>query len=429
MAWLGTLWWCLLETCSGLCDKLRFGACNPLQVAEDNRLMTPSPLQRPVSDDLLMEIFSRMPAESVHKCKQAYDDWNTLFSTPYFNHNLFLPRASPTIIVHHWTLIENQLLYIDDDHRGGLKCTHISQKKPLKSSSYWPKINYYSPIRFSCYGLLFLDIKHEFFGSDSIVVNPITQRWAPLPGVPAVRGDICGAYFHPTAREFRVLWVSLWKTSNNKYHEFKLFRPKSGNDPQIYWRALAKLRSRPRIDEPPVNLHDCLHWMCACWFPLIMVFSIIKEEFTLMPTFLSVQDDGYLQPSRNIFKHVHLLDLDGYLSLWELTDVLNIWTKEDYYVSSSWTKKYSIDVKLLHKTVNIDEVSVVGCQNGALVIHWKRKGIFVYHLQHKSIRKFFLDNLKGSQGRSSTTPFLHTKSLISLTEFTRDVFMDHPFIM
>ncbi|KAK1351480.1 hypothetical protein POM88_054317 [Heracleum sosnowskyi] len=422
MAWLGTLWWCLLETCSGLCDKLRFGACNPLQVAEDNRLMTPSPLQRPVSDDLLMEIFSRMPAESVHKCKLAYEDWNTLFSTPDFNHNLFLPRASPTIIVHHCTVFENQLFYIDDDHRGGLKCTHISQKKPLKSSSYWPKINYYSPIRFSCNGLLFLDITHDFFGSESIVVNPITQRWVPLPLVPFVSGDICGAYFHPTAREFRVLWVSCeWY----KYYEFKLLMPKSGNNPHIYWRALAKLQSRPMTDERPVNLHDCLHWMCeeyssGRWFHFIMVFSIINEEFTLMPLFPSVQDKCKL---------LSLLDLDGYLSLWELTDVLSIWTKEDYYVSSSWTKRYSIDVKLLHKTVNIDEVRVVGCQNGALVIHWMQKGIFVYHLQHKSIKKFLLDNLKGSQYRSSTTPFLHTKSLISLTEFTRDAFKDHPFIM
>ncbi|KAK1372086.1 hypothetical protein POM88_038178 [Heracleum sosnowskyi] len=394
-----TLWLCFVEACIGLCDKLWSVERKPLSI---------EPLSEAVCDDLLMEIFSRMPAECVHECKVAYEDWNTLFSTLYFNYDLFLPRASPTIMVQQRdSMYQHKLFYIDDDHRGGLKCTQIPEYNP---SGKWLAVDGFAPVRLSCYGLLFLE---ELYSRNRMnmprIVNPVTRGWVHLPLYSYVKGHICGAYFHPTARELCVLWVSTWITSNLRHVEFKLFRP--SNYPKFCWNALSKLKYQPMPYEPPVNLYECLHWMCYkyehesapyIFTQQIMVFCILKEEFKLMPLVPGAQ------PSRDKLKLLHLLDLDGCLSIWELTDVLNIWTLEDY-ASWSWTKRYNIEVKLLHKSVNIHEVSVIGCQNGALVIHWIGKGIFVYHLQHKNTKKFLFGKLKGND---FTNPFLHTKTPI-----------------
>lgn len=427
MAWeqkgLCTFWCSILDRCGGLFVKLwnRYVACIPLLEDTEVGRMSCKPFSEPVPEDILIEIFSRMPAECLHQCKQAYEDWNTLCSTSHFNHNLFLQRASPTIIVHRGSLTGHKLFYVDDDNRGGLKSTQISlgdRNMPLDHSPSWLPINQFTPVKFTCYGLIFLEAAWPHKNMSG-VINPVTRKAAFLSHHFKVEGDICGAFFHPAEREFRVLWVSSWKTLNEKtYVVFELLRPRSKSHPQLCWKALSRLKYRPVINEPPVNLHERLHWMCwkLCTgysIQSIMVFDVVKEEFTLMPSISNVQ------PS--IDKLMHILDLDGYLSLWKLTDVLNIWTKEDYYASCSWTKRYSIEVKLLHKKINIDEVSVVGFQNGALVIHWIGKGILVYHLQNTSTKKFLFDKFKEDQC-CFTSIFLHTKTVISMTGFTLDAF-------
>ncbi|KAK1372061.1 hypothetical protein POM88_038153 [Heracleum sosnowskyi] len=136
-------------------------------------------LSKHVPEDILIEIFSRTSAECLHQCMQAYKDWNTLCSTPYFNHNLFLPRASPTIIVHLRSLRGHKLFYVDDDNQGGLKCTQIPLGNPKMALDYspsWLPVNQFTPVKFSCYGLIFL--KAPGITQDrSVFINPVTRKW------------------------------------------------------------------------------------------------------------------------------------------------------------------------------------------------------------------------------------------------------------
>ncbi|XP_074337896.1 putative F-box protein At1g30930 [Apium graveolens] len=319
---LCTLWYRILGTFGGLFVNLwtRYVTCIPIREDTEDSRRPCKLLSRPVPvpDDILVEIFSRTSAECLHQCKQAYEDWDNLCSTPHFNHNLFLPRASPTIIVHRGSRNGHNLFYLDDDHQGGLNCTHIplrNSQMPLGPPSWLP-IKQFTPVKFSCYGLIFF--RATWVDKNmSAFINPVTREWTIFDHHSKVKGDICGVYFHPTEREFRLLWVSTWITLNEEtYVMFHLLRPISKSHPHLIWKGLAvPLQYRPVTNEPPVNLHERLHWMCCKngsgnLLQNVMVFDFVKEEFRLICSTPNVQQST----DKVLF---HLLDLGGYLSLWQ----------------------------------------------------------------------------------------------------------------
>ncbi|KAK1377175.1 hypothetical protein POM88_033368 [Heracleum sosnowskyi] len=349
-------------------------------------------------EELVIDILSRFPAESLHQCAEVYQDWKSLFSTRYFVHDLFLPRVPPTFIVHRASNVEDELYYLDDFWGDGKK-TPIKFK--IKDDPLiWGRLE----LKYSYFGLLFFTSASRNY---TVVLNPVTCEKTYLLHDGKGLTDIYGVYYHPIAREFCVLLIS---HITYEHAEFKLLRERG---PSRGWETLSNSLYLPVGGVPPVNLHGALHWKRRHTNPIsshsIVVFSIVEEEFKLMPH----PDPGGAQ----VFDE-HLFDLDGNLALCQITDVLQIRTLQDY-TSWFWTKTHSI------KLGGLDHlrrpfwfwpwVYVLGAQNGTLIIHQLAKGIFAPHLEQNTSKKFVFNNKQGSLGGTSVC--LHTKSLLSFRAF------------
>lgn len=351
-------------------------------------------LCKPLPQELVADILSRLPADSLYHCAKAYRDWNSFFSTHYFIHDLFLPRASPTIIVHHRPLIDDELYYIDD-FKGDGNITPISFK--IKDD---PCICSCFDLDFSCFGLLFFT--HRYL-SYAIVFNPVTCEKTFLVHDCGDYTNICGVYYHPIAKEFCVLLVSRFVACN--YVKFKLLREQG---PSRIWNTLSRISYLPVTRVPPVNLNGALHWMRRDWTGShsIILFSIVEEEFKLM-------SDPLVDPERKQKREKHLFDLNGNLALCHIVDELEIWTLENY-TSWFWTKTHSIKLGGLDHLRSIS-ARVLGTQDGALIVHVSGKGTFACYLQQKTSNNLIFHEFKVS--RRAKYVCLHTKSLISFRAF------------
>lgn len=352
---------------------------------------------KPLQQELVLDILSRLPADTLYKCAKAYRDWNFFFSTHYFVHDLFLPRASPTIIVHHRPLIDDELYYLDDFEGDG-NISPISLK--IKDG---PCICSCFRLKFSCFGLLFFTDPHLSY---AVVLNPVTREKTYLVHDCEGYTDICGVYYHSIAKEFCVLLVS--RSIIDGYVNFKLLREQA---PSRSWNKLSSISYLPVTEVPPVNLNGALHWMRFGRSHSIILFSIVEEKFKLMPRPTVVP---ILHPDGKLKKEAQLFDLNGNLALCQLGDALEIWTLENY-TSWFWTKTHSIKLEGLDHLRRSRWAHVLGTQNGALIVHLTGKGTFACQLEPKTSNNPIFHEFKGS--RRAERACLHTKSLISFRAF------------
>ncbi|KAL8154750.1 hypothetical protein AgCh_000200 [Apium graveolens] len=225
----------------------------------------------PLPQELVTDILSRLPADSLYQCAKAYKDWNSFFSTHYFIHVLFLPRASPTIIVYRGCLADDELFYLDG-FGNGCKITPITFKVNDD-----PCIRGCLRLSFSSFGLLFFTNPYLNY---AVVVNPETCEKIYLFHDCGGHTDICGVYYHPIAKEFCVLLVSQF--DGDDYIHFKLLKERGPS----CWTRLSSILYLPLTLVPPVYLNGALHWMRLHMTPCsdsIVLFSVVEEEFKLMP--------------------------------------------------------------------------------------------------------------------------------------------------
>ncbi|XP_012851489.1 PREDICTED: F-box protein At3g07870-like [Erythranthe guttata] len=244
-----------------------------------------------------------------------------------------------------------------------------------------------------CNGLALFELP----GFSCIVVNPLSKKSIETISDTFLGGRTCGFFFHPVAKEYRILNVRKVETDEYEYQIY-LFGAKK-------WRKIANpyfsrrpthYRNKPNkeiVDGNPAIVNDALHW---CMNEIIMVFDIIKEEFSVRPA-----------PERSYYWMRNLYVKDDQLCFCRVIHgepLMDIWILEDYE-NWSWVRKYVVNLDWDMNKYPVEKnyfplvwimgnIRVISIRNKELVLFWKRRGIFSYHLEFNTVEKLHLRKSK-----------------------------------
>uniref|UniRef100_A0ACD5TRN8 Uncharacterized protein n=1 Tax=Avena sativa TaxID=4498 RepID=A0ACD5TRN8_AVESA len=131
-------------------------------------------------------------------------------------------------------------------------------------------------------------------------------------------------------------------------------------------------------DNPPVVLHDCLHWYTGSYHDnerKLVVFDTVDESFRCMPSPVA----GYA---------VHLCQMDGTLCIRQLdrdTMIVQVWVLQDYE-KEVWSLKHKIQLAKAEMTKYVSDKGLsawnVVSDNGDMVISGRSAGL-LFHCDSK----------------------------------------------
>ncbi|KAJ4893587.1 putative F-box protein [Raphanus sativus] len=192
----------------------------------------------PVPDDLAMEIFTRLSAKAIARCRCACKSWSSMLRSQDFTDS-FLTKSST----------RPQFLFVCQDHYSN----HISfsssssphpQKEENSSSSYTVTANHLARFRsshmllgctngFLCYGF-----NPVWKGRiDPVIYNPITRQSLTLPRLKLSSKRFLGIVvsylgYDPVSKEFKVLSMESSRVSAN--HQVLTL----GTNKKLSWRSV-----------------------------------------------------------------------------------------------------------------------------------------------------------------------------------------------
>ncbi|CAI9103415.1 OLC1v1001885C1 [Oldenlandia corymbosa var. corymbosa] len=342
-------------------------------------------------DDVLIDILSRLPAESLLRCQKVSRHWRTLTSVTSASFvRLWLQRTSPVICMsvngYGWLREVGNSFFVYDHHSTS-KALKIKRLRLGKASSALEKDVYLAS---SCGGfLLFNGRKRCYF------LNPLTGEhvgmYCPVPGF------TCGFYYHSRISKFKVLYAQTFSDDCcvvRHYYTYTL-----GEDD---WKRIVK--EPPSWPYAPV-LHKStpavcngfLHWVAfqapgwrdpADCSRAILLFRMDSEEF------FTLAHPGYKCPNIEDHETMNLLVKDEQLALCNVNQylgVIDIWILEDY-TNCCWDLKWRLDLCLAEKPVFVEKrcytsVKLVHIHNGELWLDCKERGIFVYDIERNMVTR------------------------------------------
>ncbi|GAB4831383.1 hypothetical protein Ancab_005394 [Ancistrocladus abbreviatus] len=208
-------------------------------------------------------------------------------------------------------------------------------KKVYLRSSPKLKFNNFHKLFCSCDGLLLFQRCREVLVSTVYICNPSTHEeiylYAPVDG-----GFICGFFFHPSSKEYRILHVRKLPVGAYEYLICSL-QTRS-------WRRLENFYCCPVFQVSPVALNGFLFWtvetsQCG---ESIMMFSMEDEKFLVV----GHPRQGRRCELRNK-KHIgmHLLEMEGRLVLCCFDGkMIHVLVLEDQ-MNWIWVKKYEVNLQ------------------------------------------------------------------------------------
>ncbi|XP_051221217.1 F-box protein At5g18160-like [Lolium perenne] len=274
---------------------------------------------------LVWEILARLLAKDVLRCRTICRSWRRITSTPGF------------LLAHHRRQPSVPLVTLYGADRNGGGSQIFKHGRPILGFDDYED---FELLLASCDGLLLISLSRGRFS----ICNPTTRQCAPLRGLTATVGriNIAALYLHHPTGEYRVLY---WKERIGNHHKaaYYILTVRRGQLP----RCIGAPSHIPDIEkvmlpwdgmtptnlDPPVVLHDCLHWDPGCDAG-ILVFDTVVESFRTMHRPLDT-------PTRLFTR---LCDMEGSIRFscnadgWTLA---KIWVLEDYE-REVWSFKYHV---------------------------------------------------------------------------------------
>ncbi|OMO61682.1 hypothetical protein COLO4_33377 [Corchorus olitorius] len=364
-------------------------------------------------DDLMLEIFTRLPATQVLNCQKVCRAWLRLSSTQDFAKQHLL-RAIPILFAHYTfplnlaSQFKLNFFFLD---RNATEMDQVCPNFPMQRMSMSHLV-----LVGSCNGLLvFTALPRDNSQDPSIiyVCNPTTQEVIVM-SKPLVDGYCCGIYFHSSTKEYRILYV----THGNEY--LILTVGKTGQ------RSVGTFACSPSKAFLPITFNKNLHWMvmlkeeevdtpssCA---KFIMVYNVETEEFNILP---HPEAQQTLICSKIVHENMKLIEMDGGLSFWwSFRDgFLHGWVLIDYD-RWDWTRTFMINIDSIAEQYPCEaenpmmppyDIKLVNIKNNQLLLVWSERGVFRYDLETGIIQKIKLPRIN---------KFNHKKELLSLTSYT-----------
>ncbi|KAK2982165.1 hypothetical protein RJ640_008803 [Escallonia rubra] len=368
----------------------------------------------PLPEDVIIEILTRLPADFVLECRMVCTKWRKLISSPYFAEE-HLKRVDQSTFVQLDCCISHlrkfNMLILDEAAQRGARLTKICVGSESSMTKYHPKLFG------SCNGLLlFQGLMNR---TTLFVSNPTTHEEITL-STPTQRGCPFGIFFHPTTRQYKLLFVQpVWQCYN-------YFIQTVGAK---MWRQFTSFPYRPAWGVSAAISNGSLHWMVDHQYRrryesgpcqhAIMVFNMDSENIRSMP-----------HPGKVCHSIEHtdmqLLEVKGCLSFCYIDkrhNLIDIWELEDY-ANWAWIGKYKVnldwDLKRYPFEFNLVncQIELLSIQNGELLLAWNSRGLFWYHLEVNTVRKIQMTGMMHLR----TTPFCylraaaHSETLVTLSE-------------
>ncbi|KAH6819004.1 hypothetical protein C2S51_002607 [Perilla frutescens var. frutescens] len=228
------------------------------------------------------------------------------------------------------------------------------------------------------------------------IFNPLHNATITTVYSPVRIQAACGFFFHPLAKEYRILAVG---ENNNGYYEYQIYSLKSK-----VWRKIANpnFRLRPRncwksedlVDGDAAIVNGALHWYVSD--EVVMVFDMISEEISLK-----------LLPFKEQLRRLY--HFNGFIRrkgeelcfcavVYREPEAIHVWGLREYE-KWRWSKKFVVDLMEYEyplmepclMLVNI--VSVVGFYKDEMVVFWRHRGLFLYNLESRSVQRIWNKNL------------------------------------
>jgi F-box interacting protein len=314
-------------------------------------------------DLVLWEILFRLSSKELLRCGAVCRSWRRLSRDAEFllGHHRHQPSL-PLVLFDNASLIKVPATVDVLD----LRRPPAARRPVLGFSSNSECEKYY--VHASCDGLLLLSRTYRLY----YICNPATRQWRALPDV----SNVAALYRHRPSGEYRILY----KKSNSDGCSFLYYVLAVGSSSLEEQRCVGPLEL-PRFvtldhENPPVLLHDCLHWYLDGGESKVIVFDTVDESFRWMPSPVA----GY---------GTNLRQMDGTLCIHQLdrdTMTVQIWALEDYEMEV-WSLKHTIQLPEVEMTKDFPDKTwevmsdngdmlVSGC-NPSLLLHYDSKGKLV----------------------------------------------------
>ncbi|XP_042052670.1 F-box protein CPR1-like [Salvia splendens] len=322
--------------------------------------------------EILIDIFSRLPAKSVGKCRCLAKTWQTLLSSPQFIKS-HLIRSPPQ---------ENLILITPSGS------VHSAAAADGAVSSKLQSLQNITEFAGSCDGLVLLvDDKDR-----KLLVNPITLQLIEITDSPLAltKGESFSMYglgHDPISDDYKIVALSYWDTDNE-------YNPDCADtfvDVYSVGRGVWRRADNSPYDHAVPHL-ACgafvggkIHWLASSreegYASVIAAFDLAREVFDEMPAPKDV-DVGK-------FVFYKLVFLGGCLCLVDAQrDITRVWVMKEYGVGESW-RRFIIEGECESDVIKPlcfdgDEEVVLLTEGESLVVH-DAKG--------KSIREMVVDGV------------------------------------
>ncbi|OVA09219.1 F-box domain [Macleaya cordata] len=318
--------------------------------------------------EITIEIFSRLPAESILECRRVCRSWRRII-----NHTNFADMH-----------LRRQLLQLDQDHKKDqnhsglgmdfLFLIEVNRERKLYQCYYreydeddpWhcykkllrvnlPPINCFNAIVGSCNGLICFpispNIKNSIIHDPVYICNPITREYVNLPKF-VIKNEyanvriVCGFGYVPSTNEYKVVRIFYGTPDIGLVQVYTLG---SGHG----WRNKGEISYSFRHTwplSPGMLANGALHWLLNNELKIV-AFDLADEEFHLVPSPPCIV-------SNHRFESFELRVLRGWLCFVHQKDVFNedLWflkkkkknsssncdIKQQEYGSLSWSFKFGI---------------------------------------------------------------------------------------
>ncbi|OVA09217.1 F-box domain [Macleaya cordata] len=318
--------------------------------------------------EIILDIFSRLPAKSVLQCRQVCKKWrNILFVNDtnfagthlrrqlhqlheYHSNSNSAAAAAPAKVGLPFLISGiNQLYYGEYDDN--------DEKYPYKilTRINHPSINMIS-FAGSCNGLLCLSLHHDDIGDPIYICNPITNEYVNLPCISNENRRISrimyGFGYHPSTNEYKV--VRIYFLQSQDTGQVQVYTLGSGSG----WRNRGEVSTysdqqwaRLRLPSRGTLANGAIHWLLHKELK-ILAFDLADEEFHVVPSPPCCRPPGYSKHSSFILRQlgrclcvIHQVAGER-VEIWSLKKTTNNTTtynmKEPEYLSWTWSREFSI---------------------------------------------------------------------------------------
>lgn len=383
-------------------------------------------------DDIMVDILSRLPIETIVACREVCWRWHSLTSTRQFSEIHSRRVGASSVLFFQYELPhesvestkwgdEHPVLYVEDF---GPK---LADAREVCTRDYKRDGN--SPeFLASCNGFLLLKLYNM---SMYVICNPVTlEGGLKLTWLPHQRVSIPGFFFDESTEEYMLFLSHGGKGFQDTHYSTYNLNTKELN-------PLGKMRYAPDVSgiRPAIYVDGLLFLMVEHQYrdgrshphcsKSIMMVKVKKNEdyFTLLPHpggrcgFISSQE-----------KHANMrfsMETNGRLLFTEMhTKAIHVWVLKDIG-KWLWGKTYVVDLDRFEfrsflcfgdPFLSDYEPRFLGIQNGELVLHWPHRGVYLYNLQLKIVRRIRGSQLPKDSSASSVYALSCTKTLASLRD-------------